>query len=180
MRAFIAVSCPPDLRKGLAGVREEVKGSGDMKFVEPDNIHLTVKFLGVIDEGRVDKIVCALDKVKVTPFDASLKGLGVFPGRGSPKVLWAGIDSGCLSFEELHRKVDDALLSLGFQRDDRFTCHYTLARIKHIQDRDAFNLVLDKYAAKGFGSFKVSEMSLMESFLQRDGPVYSEVRRFVF
>ena len=153
---------------------------GDYKFVKPWNIHLTMKFLGEISPGKVGDIVASLEKVRVKPFEASIKGLGVFPSRSNPKVLWAGVDAGCAAFLELHSKVDDSLLPFGFERDDRFTCHYTIARIKHMRDKKGFNDVLDEYSSRLFGSFTVSGMSLMESVLGRQGPAYSEVRRFDF
>jgi len=180
MRAFIAIGCPDSLGRELAIVQEEIKDLGDMKLVAPGSIHLTVKFLGEVDEKKAGDVIAALEGVRSPAFDVSLKGIGAFPSIKSPRVVWAGVDAGRSEMQQLHKSVDDILLPLGFERDERFSSHFTLARFKCLRDKDKFKEMCEKYSGRKFGCFRAEGMDLMQSVLKRDGPVYSAVRRFVF
>jgi len=180
MRAFIAIACPELIRKELAGVQDELRSTGDLKLVSEENIHLTVKFLGEADEKKIDGVKAALEKVKLQEFTVSVNEIGAFPEKGAPKVVWAGVGSGAKELYDLHNAVDDALLPLGFQRDDRFSSHFTLARVRHMRDINGFREICKRYAGKEFGSFQAGGIDLMQSVLKREGPAYSKVYRLEF
>jgi 2'-5' RNA ligase len=179
MRAFIAVACPPEAKAQLAQAAERMKPLGDLKVVEKDNIHLTLRFLGEVPEGKVEELIKALDTIKRPGgFEVCIKGLGAFPGPGSPRVLWAGAEKGDKELKELHEAVDGALAPIGFERDERFSSHYTIARVNYLKDKEGLKKILTENREKVFGCFHVDSFYLMKSELHRTGPVYSEIHRF--
>jgi 2'-5' RNA ligase len=179
MRAFIAVACPPEVKAQLAQAADRLKPVGDLRVVGEENIHLTLRFLGEISEKQVESVVCALGGIKKDGgFVVCIKGLGAFPNPGGARVLWAGVERGDKELRELHNAVDGALLPLGFAGEERFSSHYTLARVKHIRDKDGLRGVLSEYGERTFGCFQVDSFCLMKSELYRTGPVYSVVKEF--
>ncbi|MBN2251583.1 MAG: RNA 2',3'-cyclic phosphodiesterase [Candidatus Altiarchaeota archaeon] len=180
MRAFIAIRCPGEIAGRLAVFQKGIGALGSFKMVPPENIHLTLKFLGEIDEQLAGSICTVLEGVKAGPFQVSVKGVSAFPDLRRPGVVWAGVDSGCVGITRLHETVDSALEGLDFERDSRFACHFTLARVKHLADREGFGKAVEKCMDKEYGSFCVEGMDLMKSELGRTGPVYSPYKSFPF
>ena len=179
MRAFIAVACPPEAKENLALASERIKPLGDLKVVDKENIHLTLRFLGEVEESKEAELIAALSSVKKPGgFEVCIKGLGVFPGPDSPRVLWAGAEKGDKELRELHEAVDGVIGQLGFAKEERFSSHYTIARIKYLRDRNGLKDLLSEYRETVFGCYWVDSFYLMKSVLQRAGPVYTEIRRF--
>jgi len=134
MRTFIAIPCPQDAKEDLAKTAEEIKTYCDIKAVSEENMHLTLRFLGEVDGKKQDEVIKALSQIKHPGgFDVCIKGLGAFPSPGSPHVIWAGVEQGRKELQELHDRIEESIVPLGFERDDRFSCHYTIARIKQPQ-----------------------------------------------
>ena len=181
MRAFIALSCPDELSESLVEVQDQMKGLGSLKPVEPGNIHLTLKFLGDVDEKKVDRIIeCLKGLSGMSGFDVSLAGVGVFPKPSYARVVWVGVDRGNREILKLHKVIDRELAPLGFEGDKRFSAHFTIARVKGIRDKEGFKEILDDYSKTEFGGFHAGGVELMRSELKRSGPVYSLVHRFEF
>jgi 2'-5' RNA ligase len=173
VRAFIAIRCPDELRVGLLEAQKRIKPFGDMKLVEPENLHMTLKFLGEVEESRLEKVIAALGFLsQKQKFTMDLRGIGVFPNPAYVRVVWAGVDEGAKETGHLSREVDDALHALGFPREERFHPHFTLARVRSI-DKEKMRKFLAESEAAGFGSFTVGSVDLMESKLEHKGPVYS-------
>ena len=179
MRAFIAVACPPEVKAQLAQAAERIKPLGDLKVVETENIHLTLRFLGEIEERKLEELVKALSNVrKPRGFEVCIKGLGAFPTSGSPRVLWAGAEKGDKELRELHEAINSAITHLGFPKEGRFSSHYTIARVRYLKDKNGLKEMLTEYKEKAFGCVQVDSFYLMESVLQRSGPVYNVVKEF--
>jgi 2'-5' RNA ligase len=173
VRAFIAIRCPEELKKDLLTAQKKIAPLGDMKLVESENLHMTVKFLGEVADAKVDAVTDALRPVsEKQSFTISIRGIGVFPNPAYVRVVWAGVDEGAREAEHLSREVDDRLHALGFPRDERFHPHFTLARVRSV-DKEKMKKILIEYEAAEFGSFTVSSVDLMESRLSPRGPVYS-------
>lgn len=178
VRAFIAIRCPEELKGGLLEAQKKIKILGDMKLVEHENLHMTVKFLGEVDETRLEKVISALGFLSQTRrFDISIRGIGVFPNPAYVRVAWAGVDEGARETEHLSREVDDALHALGFPRDERFHPHFTLARVRSV-DKEKMKKALTGYEAAEFGSFTVASVDLMESRLGSKGPTYTVLKDY--
>ena len=152
---------------------------GRLLVVEKENIHLTLRFLGEVEERKLEELVKALSAVrKPGGFEVCIKGLGAFPGPDSPRVLWAGAEKGDKELRELHEAVDSAIAHLGFQKEGRFSSHYTIARVKYLRNSNGLKDLLAEYKENVFGCFRVDSFYLMKSVLQRSGPVYSEITCF--
>jgi len=173
MRLFLAINLPPELKKKLFELGRPLRSMGDVKPVEGENIHLTLKFLG---ESDPDKVIAALEKVKAKPFDATLKGVGVFPKPDYVRVVWAGCDKGAQEIVTLHKLVENALPQ--FEKDRDFHPHATLARVRFLKEKKEMADFLGKNKETVFGSFKAESFELMNSELSSGGPRYSVVKSF--
>ena len=135
IRAFIAVELPPAVREAVEGVVRELRsGIGDgVRWVRPEGVHLTLKFLGDIDADSVPAISDGLDRcaASAAPFDLFLEGVGVFPNARRPRVVWIGLGGALEPLLALQHSIDRELEGLGFARERRpFTPHLTLGRVR--------------------------------------------------
>lgn len=179
MRLFVALPCPPKIKKNLAEVQDEIIKCGQVKLVEENNIHLTLKFLGEVGEDAARKIADELNGIQENDcFRMTVAGLGVFPKPSFPRVLWAGVSEGSGKVEELQKKVDEILLSSGFKEDNRFHPHYTLARIKKIAEKRLLEETLASHADTVYGTFDAEKIILMESRLSPKGPAYTPLKEY--
>ncbi len=176
-RGFIAIDIEPTemIERFL---NELKKAKARMKLVEPQNLHITLKFLGDTDENDVDSIENFMkDSVSgLKPFNITLRGTGVFPNPRRINVIWIGMkDDG--STERIFQKLDKHLEKLGYRRESRkFSPHLTVARVKSVQDRENLISIINGYANEKFGDTLVKSIRLKKSVLTRGGPIYSTVR----
>lgn len=181
MRLFIAIELPETIRTAIAEVQERLKAGGpSANWTRPEGIHLTLKFLGDVDETRVPAIVRALeDAVRgAGPLTLGVAGAGAFPKGKVPRVLWLGVTGDTERLASLQAAVEEAMTRLGFEREARtFSPHLTLARIKFPKPRDNWQQAIDGIRAVELGTFEADHISLMQSELRRDGAVYTEVVR---
>jgi len=170
MRLFVAIDLPENVKEKLRKLQNELKELGNFSFVK--DFHLTLKFLGEVSEDKIEEIKEKLQNIKVNSFDLILNDLGVFPDEGYIRVIWVG----CSNKEvfELHEKIDDSLKDL-FGKDNRFSGHITLARVKFVKDRENLKKKLN---IKFSSSFKVDNFKLIKSELTRNGAVYSILEEF--
>lgn len=174
-RAFVAVDL--DGRLGAEKLLTELRTSGaDLKLVEMQNLHLTLRFLGDTDESRVGDIRRAMeDSVGgASPFELRFRGMGVFPNRNYIKVVWIGLD-GAEPLVRIAQKLDDALGRAGFGREGKFSPHLTVARVRSPRNRDRLLGLLDEHKDEGLGSMTVNRIALKKSVLAAAGPTYTTV-----
>ncbi len=172
MRLFIAVPVPEEIREKVAALGREIAQEGVVP-VKPANMHMTLKFIGEVDEARLGGMEQRLSEVKFKAFDCALKGVGVFPNEDYVKVVWAGAESGG-ALEGLAKEIIEAMR--GYDgHDERFSAHLTIARVKRKVDLKAF---LEKHRDDSFGSFTVSSFQLIQSVLKTGGPEYSMLAGF--
>ena len=180
MRTFVAVFPPPRVRAAaVAGAREAVRRLGGpadrVRWVRPENAHLTLKFLGDVREEVLGNLRVALEKACAghAPFDVELAAFGAFPSARRARTLWAGVGAGSDRLRSLAAGLDAALAPLGFEREERaFAPHLTLGRIPGRPV--SFDPPPD---AEGLG-FRVRHVELVESTLTPQGAVYRTVRTF--
>jgi 2'-5' RNA ligase len=182
LRTFIAIELSQELKNAFKSTQESLIEEGlFFRWVKPQNIHLTMKFLGEIDKDLlplIDKTVSEVCLGNET-FPIHLKGLGSFKRKGGSAVIWAGIDE-CLPLNILHSQLEDSLTPLGFAQEGRFVPHLTLGRTKALDDRVHFRQTLEKYGDLNFGTMTVSALSLIKSELKPEGPVYTRLYHFPF
>jgi len=179
MRVFIGIKVPDDISKELKRfLREEVSGHFKrMKEVEEENFHITLRFIGEVDEGKVEEIKARLEGIRFRRFYVTVKGVGFFPSPPSPpRVLWVGGESDEIT--DLKREIDKALASVGFPPEQNFVSHITLGRIKSVEPPEKARRISDKHKEKYFGEFEVKEFILFESKLTSSGPIYSIIKNF--
>jgi 2'-5' RNA ligase len=183
IRAFIAVELPPDFKLALARLQDKLKSGGraPVKWVEPDNIHLTLKFLGNIDAALIDRVTGVMQEAArgVHPFRVEMGGLGVFPGPGRVRIVWVGLTGDVAKLTQLQKGLDAALAPLGFTPESRpFTPHLTLARVRDNaspEQRQDLGRLVTATRFEVPGSIKVDAVHLMRSQLTREGPVYTRL-----
>jgi 2'-5' RNA ligase len=186
VRTFVAVLLPPGVRRALADAQVCLRrgpGGAAGRWVQPDSIHLTLKFLGEIPTARLEAIYRAVDAACAAraPFELRVAGYGCFPNGRQPRVVWAGVsDTSDGRLAALYRAVDGALGALGYERDERpFRAHLTLARIHERAGRDeaaALGAAVAGLQGEGeLGRIPVARVSVMRSDLRPEGPRYSEL-----
>jgi 2'-5' RNA ligase len=176
-RGFIAIdiTASPQI---ITFEKEIEKTGADVKLVEPENIHITVKFLGDTDEKFIDAIEQSMkESVKaIKPFLVTLKGTGVFPNQNYIKVIWVGItDSGAI--ETISRTIDTSLAPLGFKKEQRaFSPHLTVGRVKTARNKEKLLKIIEHYQKKEFTVQEVKSIILKKSELTLKGPIYTTLR----
>ena len=177
-RIFVAVEIPEMARDLLAARLEDSAGLASLpgRVVPPENWHVTLRFLGPVDEPVLDRVIAGLDAVeRPGPFTARLAGLGAFPRPSRASVLWVGIDRGEEEIGRLAGLVEEVAESSGFEAEGRpFHPHLTLSRIR--PERDVRPLV-DRVPPAEV-PFEVPSIALMESHTGRGGARYEVVERF--
>lgn len=177
MRCFIGVKVDNPLINSFIGELLEVGAA--LRPVKPENLHLTLKFLGEVPEDAVKGIKKAMDDSfsGFESFEASLFGTGTFPSMNYMRVVWIGFQENRERFIEMQRMVDKNLVPLGFDSDNRFHPHLTLARVKSQKGKEKLKAFLSKNKERSFGKLNVRSVELKESVLGPKGPVYSTVAR---
>jgi RNA 2',3'-cyclic 3'-phosphodiesterase len=134
-RVFLAVRLPPPLIQAVAELQQQLRGTlPTVNWVSSDSIHLTLKFLGYIDTGMVDRLLTVIEPIgrNQTSFKVEIQGLGAFPHAQRPRILWVGCAGDISSLLQLVSEIDCALEPLGFPPEEKvYHPHLTLARIKH-------------------------------------------------
>lgn len=172
LRAFIAVELPEKFVHEIERIESMLNTPG-IKLVEPAQVHITLKFLGNISEDNLEPIASALSQVNCKPFEARIKGVGVFPKPAYIRVIWLGAEG---NFEALHSEVERVLMPFKFEKDDRFSAHATLARVKALKEKAALLEKIKKLEDIDLDTMNVEYISLKKSTLTPKGPIYETLR----
>ena len=151
-----------------------------IKWVEKDNVHATLKFIGETPAEQVEDIIGALSEARlgIMPFDLVLEGMGIFGSSYNPRVIWFGIRKD-RQMGNLAENIFSELEAIGFERDrQNYVPHLTVGRIKDIQDKKRFQEQLDKIKPGHIQTIRVEEFYLFESILEPTGPVYEVIESF--
>lgn len=176
-RLFVGIKPPDYVTEAVNRVREEESGAMGISWGAPEKLHLTLAFLGEVDSTLQPEIFRRLPEANVRPFYLALEGLGVFPRKGRPQVLWAGLAPADPLLFQLHGKVERILLDLGFEPERRrFSPHLTLARCG-AGSGPAVAGILKKHREFGPAPFQVNECILFASELTSRGSIYTELMR---
>jgi 2'-5' RNA ligase len=183
IRSFIAIDLPEELKRALTDIKLRLQSASraPVKWVDPQVIHLTLKFLGNIDASITGKVTEAIEEAvrEVHPFHLGAGGLGVFPSLKRVQVVWVGLSGELDRLSQLQQRIESGLAPLGFPCERRsFTPHLTLARIRDratpYEQQELGNLVAGTSFETGC-RIRVDSIHLMKSQLTREGPVYSRI-----
>jgi len=183
IRSFIAIELPDEVKSALDQLQAQLK-TGDqlpVKWVDPYNIHLTLKFLGNIDVNKVREITGAMEAAAqgISPFKLEVKDLGVFPNLKRVRVVWVGVSGEVAQLNQLQQRIESNLSPLGFAPESRsFTPHLTLARVREQASPDeqqSFGELIASTKFEAVYGFDVDSINLMKSQLTREGAIYSRI-----
>jgi 2'-5' RNA ligase len=168
MRLFFGIEIPEKEREKIENLKKKINFTGKIKWVEKENLHITLIFLG---EKNLEDVLKCVDRISVEPFEISLKGFGVFPDMRRPRVLWIGVDKGKEKIVEIYEILSKKLKSLNIEEEKSFTPHLTIGRIK-----------FGKVSLNGLNYeseiFNVKEVVLFSSILRDEGPLYEKKKIF--
>ncbi len=184
LRTFIAIELDEPLRIALRTVQEKLKRqipAGSVRWVAPEGIHLTLKFLGDTPRGRVPEIEAALQAAcaDYTPFEFSVEGRGCFPNFRRPRVIWVAVRDRGQALGRLQRSIEQRVAPLGWPAEERgFSPHLTLGRVSKTangQMAAAVGQAVERSVIEQIGSQRVTAISLMQSDLRPSGAVYTRL-----
>jgi 2'-5' RNA ligase len=176
IRSFVAVDVDDKaiLNRIVDCQRRMTETGADLKLVEPENIHITLRFLGEAPSSVVERIYSELKGISFSPFDVEFKGLGAFPDLHRLNVVWIGVKRGEKELNEIFNQLEPKVRALGFQPDKKgFSAHMTIARVKSGRNKEKLVRFIQDMRDAEFGVMKVYFIRLKKSVLTPRGPVYS-------
>ncbi len=176
VRSFIAVECDNiNILTKINEVQKRLEATGaKLKLVETQNIHMTIKFLGDLEDHQVPLVSEIVRGIEFQPFSFMVDGVGVFPNLRRPTTIWVGVSEGGEELGDIFNRVQSELAGLGFKRERRkFHPHLTVARVRGGRKKVRLVEELDFLKNYEFGLVKVDRITLKKSVLTRKGPIYS-------
>ena len=177
MRLFVALDLPGPVLDALVRFQRELTATGaDIKQVERENLHFTVKFLGEVAEAAAAEAKSRLAALPLQGAEVELRGVGAFPDRLRPRVVWAGVSRAhSLLIEPIAKEVSAALEGIGESDTRPFQAHVTLARVRSPKNARGLSALIGEASEVSFGPVKLTELKLKSSRLTPAGPVYSDI-----
>jgi 2'-5' RNA ligase len=182
LRTFIAIDLGKPIRDRLVALQQTLARAGtEVKWVEPENLHVTLLFLGEVDDRAVVELCRAVTDccAGLAGFRLEVERVGCFPNPRRPRTVWAGVGEGTQEVVALHDALEPPLLELGcYRREDRpYTPHITLGRVRGDRSTDPLAAALNRHAGWQAGVAEVREVLVMSSELTPAGPVYTVLSR---
>lgn len=183
IRSFIAVALPQKIKVELGQLEDRLAAGSHspVKWVDPNSMHLTLKFLGNISPGMTGRITTVIEESarQTPPLNLQVAGLGVFPNPRRVQIVWVGLTGEIDKLGQLQKRIESGLVPLGFKAESRsFTPHLTLARVRDRaapDERQALGQLINSTSFTTDFKFKVDAVHLMRSQLTREGPIYSRI-----
>jgi RNA 2',3'-cyclic 3'-phosphodiesterase len=180
IRLFIAIEIHAS--KKIKDLINEVEKTGiNAKLVEPENLHLTLKFLGDTDKELTGKIEETIKKsvADIKPFEIILKNIGVFPNQDYIKVVWIGVEN-IEILKDIAEKIDTKLQKIGFKKEKRpFSAHLTIARVKSAKNKEKLIQLINKYQNIELQKIKIDKITIKQSTLTPKGPIYTNLKEIM-
>ena len=182
IRTFTAINLSPDIKGYLAFLQANLYiPETKIKWVEKNNLHLTMKFLGYVSLEQMELIKSILKEItsRYSPFIIKLSSdMGMFPTDKMPRIIWVGIEEGISELKGLYDYLENDLSNKGFPREDKdFSGHITIGRVKFIGDKTNFIQIVKRISVNNL-SQEVGSIDLMESKLTPNGPIYNITAKF--
>ncbi len=185
LRLFVAIAVPEEIKARLAALQREWRehlGRSSVSWTRPENLHLTLRFLGDVPSNRLEDLTAALAAAAASqaPLKLTVAGLGCFPNTRRPRILWAGICAETGELADLAGRIVVATDSFSLQpAEERFAGHLTLARVRRIggNSSSTINGFIEETAARAVGSWRAEAIELVRSELHPAGSRYTALAR---
>jgi 2'-5' RNA ligase len=181
IRTFIAVELSKPIRDKAIALQEELARTADeVKWVGPENLHVTLLFLGEVVDREVPNVCRIVNEAKGGggPFPMTVETLGCFPHPRRPRTIWIGIGEGTQELVRIHDALETPLFDLGYRKEDRrYTPHITLGRVRSDRPASQLTEALTRHAGWKGGEMSVQEIHIMGSELTPQGPIYTVLGR---
>lgn len=178
IRSFVAVDLDdPSIRERITTAQKGLEQTrASLKIVDPEIMHLTLRFLGEIPQATVDRVKEAMDGLRFQPFEVEFSGLGAFPNLKRINVVWVGITRGEEQLNEIFHQLEPKLRQIGLPPDNKgFSPHMTIARVKSGLNRGALAEYVESMREQEFGKMPVKAVRLKKSTLTPKGPIYTTI-----
>jgi len=182
MRLFVALEIPTEVRQNLAALLDSLRAiSREPKWVRPESLHVTLKFLGEVADEEIGAVRAALEEIRSEQaVSLEFRGLGFFPNTKRPRVFWAGIEASA-NLKKLAEEIEAAMEKCGIPRETReFSPHLTLARLERPSMPEKLRVAIAENEQREFGALRTNEFHLIQSKLKPSGAEYTTIARFVF
>jgi 2'-5' RNA ligase len=180
VRAFLAVEVDKSLINKIIEIQEIFKLiDAPVKFVEPENLHFTIKFFGDVNEEKIEEIKDIITKkvVNFSPFEILINGIGVFPSLRYIRVLWLGAEN-FDSFSKLQMELDSEFIKIGFEKERNYVPHLTIGRLKGSGNKDELVRKIEELNNIDVGKTTIDRLILKKSELTPEGPIYTDLKIF--
>jgi len=178
IRSFIAFDLSDEqILEKISSVQTKLNEAGaDLRLVKPQNIHITLRFLGEVPAEIIKNVTEEMEYVKAPSFEVVLRGVGTFPSIKYPRVIWVGIEKGSDEAKEIHSQLEPRLRKIGLIPDKKgFSPHLTIARVRSGRNRSELVNILNELKEYDFGVIQAEFLRLKRSTLKPDGPIYSTI-----
>lgn len=180
IRSFLAIEIDDKLSSKILKIQDSFKKTNsNIKYVSSENMHITLKFFGAVDEYKLKEIELAINNVieKHSSFELTIEGCGNFPTPNLIKVIWIGITKN-KELINLQKDLDTEFKKIGFKKDKNFISHLTIGRIKNQKNKDKIKKVIKDNENIKIGKMRVSKLYLKKSTLTPKGPIYKNIKTF--
>ncbi|MBI3989540.1 MAG: RNA 2',3'-cyclic phosphodiesterase [candidate division NC10 bacterium] len=182
MRLFVAANLTGTIKEALAEVQRALRSKGGgVSWVKPENLHITLKFLGEVEERMLKAVrgVIASSVAAVGPVLLSFADLGTFPHLRSPRVIWVGVREGAEGLSLLQANLEQGFKGIGFPRENRsFTAHLTLGRVRSPKGLQPLVEEVKAWQRDALGEMVLKQVDLMRSQLHPGGSIYTILESF--
>jgi len=178
IRSFVAVDLDdPTIRERIIAAQQGLEQTrASLKIVNPEIMHLTLRFLGEIPQATVEQVKAAMDELRFQTFDAQFSGLGAFPNLRRISVVWVGITQGQEELAAIFQQLEPRFRTVGLPPDDKgFSPHMTIARVRSGVNREPLAAFIESMRERDFGKMTVKAVRLKKSTLTPKGPIYTTI-----
>ena len=175
VRAFLSIDIENQaLLSRIQDIQQRLdQTAAKMKIVKSENIHFTLRFFGDTPVARLDQIKRCLDEIEFNPFEIEVAGVGSFPNRRRPRIIWIGVSQNAPKVMKLKDEIDTSLVDIGYQPERRkYTPHATIARVRHVKNSQRIADNLEYLADEVIGQMTITKITMMKSNLTPSGPIY--------